>query len=208
MAIRHPVKSKSSTIGLLTALAIGMSNGIGACADGRTALSAETRGRIVAFAAQDQRWNVAKVRLMPKAELDRAGCSFYIVVPEDRVVSAPGYFALLPDGQVAGIDVRGDTAAAALLTACGKEAAADWWATVVVRFSNRVGGSLLTANGNPFGIRKVGERGAAYAPPRLNGTAAGTALSFFVYDAELGVAHQVRALLSVEGGLRVDSKAL
>jgi hypothetical protein len=33
-------------------------------------------------------------------------------------------------------------------------------------------------------------------------------LSFFVYDAELQVPRQVRALLCVDGKLRVDSKAL
>jgi hypothetical protein len=167
-----------------------------------------TRERIVAAAAKDQRWNAAKVKLMPKTELDRPGCSFYMAVPEDRAASAPGYFGLLPDGRVAGIDVRGDDAAAALLAACGKEAPAEWWATVVLRFSSSIGGSLLTAGGNPFGIRKVGERGATFAPPTLNRSGTGTELNFFVYDADLQVPHQVRALLSAEGKLRVESKAL
>jgi hypothetical protein len=171
-------------------------------------ISEETRGRIVAAAAKDQRWNAAKVKLMPKAELDRPGCSFYTAVPEDRAVSAPGYFGLLPDGRVAGIDVRGNDAAAALLAACGKEAPADWWATVIARFSDSIGGSVLTAAGNPFGIRKVGERGATFAPPTLSRSAKGTELSFFVYDADLQVPHQVRAALSVDGKLQVDSRAL
>ena len=167
-----------------------------------------TRERIVAVAAKDQHWNAATVKLVPKAELDRAGCSFYTAVPQDRAVSAPGYFGLLPDGRVVGIDVRGDDAAAALLTACGRDAPADWWATVIARFSDSIGGSVLTADGNPFGIRKVRERGATFVPPTLNRSAAGAELSFFVYDAELQVPHQVHALLTAEGKLRVDSKAL
>lgn len=171
-------------------------------------MSEATRERIVAAAAKDQHWDAAKVKVMPKTELDRAGCSFYTAVPEDRAVSAPGYFGLLPDGRVAGIDVRGDDAAAALLTACGREAPADWWAIVVARFSDSIGGSVLTAGGNPFGIRKVRERGATFAPPTLSRSATGDVLSFFVYDAELQVPHQVRALLSADGKLRVDSKAL
>jgi hypothetical protein len=171
-------------------------------------MSEATRDRIVAAAAKDQRWNAAKVKLVPKAELDRAGCSFYAAVPEDRAVSAPGYFGLLPDGRVAGIDVRGDDAAAALLAACGREAPADWWATVVARFSSSIGGSVLTEDGNPFGIRKVRERGATFAPPTLNRGTTGAELSFFVYDAELQVPYQVRAQLSADGKLRVDSKAL
>ncbi len=171
-------------------------------------ISETTRERIVAAAAKNQQWNAAKIKLMPKAELDRAGCSFFTAVPEDRATSAPGYFALLPDGKVAGIDLRGDAAAAALLATCGKEAPADWWATVIARFSDSIGGSVLTADGNPYGIRKVRERGATFAPPALSRSAAGTELSFFVYDAELQVPHQVHALLSADGKLRVDSKVL
>jgi hypothetical protein len=194
--------------GLLITLVVGASSGFSACAEGKKMISEETRDRIVAAAAKDQRWNAAKVKLMPKVELDRAGCSFYMAVPEDRAVAAPGYFGLLPDGRVAGIDVRGDDAAAALLSACGKEAPADWWATVVLRFGNSIGGSLLTADGNPFGIRKVGERGGKFTPPTLNRSATGAELSFFVYDADLQVPHQVSAQLSADGKLRVNSKAL
>lgn len=171
-------------------------------------MSESTRERIVAAAAKELHWNAARVKLVPKQELDRDGCSFYAAVPEDRAVSAPGYFGLLPDGRVIGIDVRGDEAAAALLTACGKEAPADWWATVVARFSQSIGGSVLTADGNPFGIRKVRERGANFAPPSLTRNAAGAELSFFVYDAELQIPYQVHAKLSAEGQLRVDAKPL
>jgi hypothetical protein len=179
-----------------------------ALAEGRTMMSEATRDRIVAAAAKDQHWNAAKVKLMPKEELDRPGCSFYVAVPEDRAVPAPGYFGLLPDGRVAGIDVRGDDAAAALLNACGKEAPADWWANVVVRFSGSIGGSVLTADGNPYGIRKVRERGGSFAPPALSRGPAGAELVFFSYDAELQVPYQVHAQLSAEGKLRIDSKAL
>jgi hypothetical protein len=171
-------------------------------------MSEATRDRIVAAAAKDRHWNPAHVRLVPKGELDRAGCSFYAAVPQDRAVPAPGYFGLLPDGRVVGIDLRGDEAAAALLAACGPEAPADWWATVVARFSASIGGSVLTEGGNPYGIRKVRERGATFAPPTLARTAAGTELGFFTYDAELKVAHHVRALLSADGKLKVDSKPL
>jgi hypothetical protein len=192
----------------LIALAIGASGGSHASAEGKAMMSEATRDRIVAAAAKDQRWNAAQVKLVPKEELDRAGCSFYAAVPEDRAAHAPGYFGLLPDGRVVGIDLRGDDAAAALLAACGREAPADWWATVVARFSDRIGGSVLTESGNPFGIRKVRERGATFAPPALRRSAEGTELSFFVYDAELQVPHQVQALLSADGKLRVESKAL
>ena len=63
-------------------------------------MSETTRDRIVAAAAKDQHWNAAKVKLVPKEELDRPGCSFFVAVPEDRAVSAPGYFGVLPDGRV------------------------------------------------------------------------------------------------------------
>lgn len=171
-------------------------------------MSEATHGRIVAAVAKAQQWNAAKIELLPKAELDRAGCSFYTAVPQDRAISTPGYFGLLPDGRVAGMDVLGDDAAAALLTACGREAPADWWAAVIVRFSRSIGGSVLTADGNPFGIRKVRERGALFAPPVLSRGAAGTEIRFFVYDPQVQTPHQVRALLAVDGKLQIESKAL
>lgn len=171
-------------------------------------MSEATRERIVAAAAKDQRWSADKVRLVPKSELDRAGCSFYAAVPEDRAAPMPGYFGLLPDGRVAGIDLRGDDAAAVLLHTCGKEAPADWWATVVVRFSSSIGGAVLTADGNPYGIRRVRERGAEFAPPAVSRNGAAAELRFFTYDAELKVPYQVRAELSAEGRLKVDAKAL
>lgn len=171
-------------------------------------MSEATRDRIVAAAAKDQRWNAAQVKLVPKAELDREGCAFYAAVAEDRAAPAPGYFGLLPDGRVAGIDLRGDDAAAVLLASCGRDAPADWWATVVARFSGSIGGSVLTQEGNPYGIRRVRERGATFAPPALTRSPAGAELAFFSYDAELKQPYQVRAMLSPDGKLKVESRAL
>jgi hypothetical protein len=54
----------------------------------------------------------------------------------------------------------------------------------------------------------VGERGGKFTPPTLNRSATGAELSFFVYDADLQVPHQVSAQLSADGKLRVNSKAL
>ena len=171
-------------------------------------MSEALRDRIVTAAAKSQRWNAAQIKLIPKADLNRAGCSIYTAVPEDRAPSAPGYFGLLPDGRVAGIDLLGDEAAAALLQACGSDAPADWWAAMIVRFSRSIGGLVLTADGNPFGIRRVRERGATFSPPTLKRTAAGVEIGFFVYDAELQQPYQVQARLGADGRLLIQSQAL
>ncbi|HEY0230518.1 MAG TPA: hypothetical protein VGC55_04650 [Dokdonella sp.] len=162
-----------------------------------------TRERMVAAAARTYRWSAADVEVRPHEELDRAGCRFFIAVNTREPAHVVGNYALLPDRRLAGVNPTGNAAAAALLQACGQGAPADWWADVLVRFSDQVGGLVLTADGNPFAIRKVKDAGVEFAAPVLTRDDA-TRLSFFVMDIGLGVPSRVQAVLSDDGTLDIQ----
>lgn len=178
-----------------------------AAADGRTAMDKAMRERVVAAAAQAHGWKAADLDVRPNEELDRAGCRFYLVVNETPA-HAVGNYAVLPDHRVAGVDVRGNEAAALLLRQCGGDAPADWWASVVTRFSDDIGGLLLTADGNPFAIRKVREAGATFTPPTLVRADDGARLSFFVIDVGIDTPYRVEVTLPAQGPISISSQPL
>lgn len=164
--------------------------------------------RMAAAAAETHRWKATDVRVEPQQTLDRAGCTFFVAAPTDRAAHESATFAVLPDGRIAGVDLRGDDAAAAVLAECGGEAPADWWASVLTRLSASVGGMVLTADANPYALRKVRDSGAAFSPPALKRGARGTEISFFVLDVGLGAPAQVHAVLDGDGALQVATQSL
>lgn len=175
-------------------------------ANGREPMDDATRGRIAAAAAQAYDWKAADVEVRPHEELDRGGCHFYIALDTSGPAHAVGNYAVLDDRRIAGVDVRGNAAATLLLRQCGKDAPADWWASVVARFSGEVGGLVLTADGNPFAIRKIKDAGVAFAPPALVREGDATTLSFFVMDVGIDTPYRVQAVLPAEGPLAIAAK--
>ncbi|MEP7044877.1 MAG: hypothetical protein ABI843_17575 [Dokdonella sp.] len=170
---------------------------------GRETMDEVTRERMAAAAARTYHWIAADVEVRPNDELDRDGCHFFMAIDTNAASHAVGNYALLADGRLAGVDITGNAAAAALLKACGRGASADWWASVVVRFSEQVGGLVLTADGNPFAIRKIKDAGVEFVPPALERDGDATRLAFFVMDVGLNQPSHVQADLSASGTLDV-----
>ena len=169
-------------------------------------MDTSTRDRIAAAAARDHQWKAGDVDVRANEELDKAGCSFFVAVNARQPSHDVGNYALLGDGRIAGVDVSGNAAAAELLKACGKEASADWWAAVVARFSNQVGGLVLTADGNPFAIRKIRDAGVEFKAPSLVRGAGAATLTFFTMDIDANQAHQATATLAADGTLSVRTQ--
>lgn len=181
------------------------------CIDSREGLAMtrtiEDRARDAA--AQRRGWKPATVRVKHVQRLSRDGCAVYAAMPTDRTAHAAAYFAELADGRLAGDDPRGDAAAAAVLRACGHGAPADWWAQIVSSFGDSVGGAVLTADGDPYAIRRLRERGVAFEPPALKAGAGGaTELRFFAVEPDRDALLHVLARLGADGRLEVERREL
>jgi hypothetical protein len=195
------MRNRARVLAALLGLASGLAH-----SDGSRAMDTSTRDRIVAAAARDHRWNAADVDVRDNAELDRGACRFFLAVNAKVPSHDVGNYAQLGDGRVAGVDVSGNDAAAAILKACGADAPADWWASVVARFSGDVGGLVLTADGNPFAIKKIRDAGVDFKPPALTRSGDAATLTFFTMDIGANRAFLATATLSASGVLTVQTK--
>lgn len=170
------------------------------------------RTRIAAAAAQSSHWQAADVVVKPNEDLDRAGCTFLLAYNGKIADAFPLNYALLPNGRIAGVDLTGLAAATALLRACGKAADANWWATVVTRFSGEAGGMPLTADSFASQIDQVRETGVEFKPPTLTRSDGTARLEFFSLGVAMPVGtyipHQVVATLPERGELTVTVKKL
>ena len=171
-----------------------------------------THTRIAAAAARSMRWQTADIVVKPDDELDRGGCTFLLAYNSNVHDTFPLHYALLPDGRIAGVDLSGNTAATALLRACGKQADANWWARVVTQFSAEAGGTPLTADSFASLIDEVRKAGGDFKPPTLTRSAAASRLEFFSLGTVMPVGgyipYQVTAILPDQGELTVTVKNL
>jgi hypothetical protein len=176
--------------------------------EGRT-MTRSTEDRARAAAAQRRGWNADATRVKRADHLSREGCEVLAVLPTDRASHGAVYFAVLPDGSLAGDDVRGDAAAAAVLMACGRGAPAQWWAQIMAAFGTGVGGTLVTAEGNPSAVRKIRDLEVEFEPAVLTaGAGGGFELSFFAYDPDRAKPHRVQARLGADGSLDIQRREL
>jgi len=151
----------------------------------------------------DHGWNPGDVQIGSVSRLDRNGCMFYRATNTARLDSQPAEYVALPDGQVVG---AGETSAATVLQACGKDAPAEWWAQVITRFSDKVRGVVADPETTPSALRKIREAGGEYTPPTLSTDAGSTKITFYTMHYEESAPYEVKAVLSSDGTLRVDTR--
>ena len=153
----------------------------------------------------DYGWNPGDVQVDAVSRLDRNGCMFYRASNTARLDSQPAEYVVLPDGQLVG---AGGTSAATVLQACGKNAPAEWWAQVITRFSGKVRGVVADPETTPSALRKIREAGGEYAPPTLTTDAGSTKITFYTMHYELSTPYEVKAVLSGDGALRIDTRKI
>lgn len=164
----------------------------------------------VAQAAVAAGWNAEDVNVLPYAELDTRGCTFFHVVHK-RIMDGPTLeFVVLPDGRVVGGDpAKGDGGAAAgVLRACGADASAEWWAEVVTKFSGQAAGKVVKSAKNAADVSEIERRGGSFSPPSLQRDGDAARLEFFAIEYEPTRPFKVVAHLAADGRLDIVNQPL
>lgn len=158
-----------------------------------------------AKAAQEFASQPRDIEVLPMPGLAmRQGCRFF-TARDPKLVDGPAFgYAVLPDQTVLG--TRTAQRAARILTACGVQGDALWWAGVVARFDDA--GGMLVDEHAPSAIRRIRASGAPGWQPTLDASADGTVVTFYTHDYALSQTWHVRATLTPQGELRLDKTAL
>ncbi|MEN4903164.1 hypothetical protein [Luteimonas sp. TWI1437] len=142
------------------------------------------------------------IEILRNTRLNHAGCQFHTALVKDRFDAPERALATLPDGTVV---AAGDAAGLArLLSTCGADAPADWWADVVARFADAVEGKAVHAR-NAADIEAIAALGGAYAAPSLERTGAGAVLRFVAIAYEPTRAAEVVARLQGDAAIEVTA---
>ncbi|MEH6420069.1 hypothetical protein [Pseudomonas sp. CGJS7] len=161
-------------------------------------------------AASAAGWKSEDVKILDNHALDRNQCKFFRAVHKRRMDGATLELATLPDGRVVGGDPsQGDSSAAAsILSQCGNDSPAEWWAEVVARFSGKAAGRVVKSERDAYDIGEIEKRGGHFAPPVLERSGDATHLQFFGIQYEPNRPFKVSATLSKHGDLVVTSEPL
>lgn len=156
-------------------------------------------------------WKAEDIDLLDNGALNRAGCRFYNAVHKHQMDGVTVELAELPDGNVVASAPGhgGATAAAAsILSQCGADAPADWWAEVVARFSGEARGRVVKSSDAAYDIGEIEKRGAKFHAPTLERDGTATRLSYYAIRYEPSQPFRVSAILSNPTTLSVTCEAL
>jgi hypothetical protein len=161
----------------------------------------KVRRKIAEAAAEENSWKVDEVRIDEDEELRRPSCSFYVARHKVRPLSYVRTFALLPDNTVVGI---GDgKVVAKVLGACSANASAGWWAEIVARFHQDLGGGIVLHDEKTMTdvTRQLARAGKTFVPPTLD--KANQSVSYLLFDPETRVVNRIDATRNVSGAIEV-----
>ncbi len=158
------------------------------------------RRKIAETAAKEHDWNVADVRVDEVERLRRPQCSFYTAANTALPLSYLLNYAVIGNQ----VTTRGDgKVVAKIIDSCSIGASAGWWAEIVARFHQSLGGTqvLQDENTRPDITRKLSETGKAFSPPVLDPKK--QSVSFLLLKRETYVVYQVEAKRNGSGAFEV-----
>jgi hypothetical protein len=161
----------------------------------------KVRRKIAEAAAEENSWKVDDVRIDEEEELRRPSCSFYVARHKVRPLSYVRTFALLPDDTVVGI---GDgKVVAKVLDTCSANAPAGWWAEIVTRFHNDLGGGVVLHDEKTLTnvTRQLVKAEKTFTPPTLD--KASHSVSYLLFDHETRVVNRIDATRNASGAIEV-----
>lgn len=152
-------------------------------------------------------WGAEELSIERYARLDQSGCRYYGLQHRDRT-QGPGYAMIrLPDKDMVLASSRWaeDDAAARVLSACGQNAPARWWAQILSAFSPEVPGVWVGSNGKAYVPPQHAIPEGVLDDPMLESAAGVRRLRFYSYTGDYQL-YQVTATLSAAGELRIQAE--
>lgn len=146
-------------------------------------------------------WKVEEVAIDEVERMRRASCTFYTARSTARPLSYQPNYAVLRGSEVIGISDH--DAVTKILDACSADAAADWWAEVLTRFHQDVGGGLVLTDESvrPDVVRKLEKSGKPFTPPKFSETK--QSITFLLLDPEAYIVYHVKATRTSTGSFEV-----
>jgi len=146
-------------------------------------------------------WKVDEVQVDEVERLRRGTCIFYTARSKVRPLSYQPNYAVLRGAEVLGVSEH--DAAAKILDACAGDAPPEWWAEVITRFHQDLGGGIVLTNASvrPDIARKLTQAGKAFTPPSFGDN--GKSVSFLLLDPEAYIVYSVKATRGSSGQIEV-----
>jgi len=165
---------------------------------------------VAAASSRRSKWQAADIGVNPTSipGLDRNGCIFMVAHNPHVKDGILLYYAFLPDGRIAGVDITGNAAAATVLRLCGEQADANWWADVVACLSEDATGVMPVIYGVPNVFADLVRAGLDVKPPTLARSEGATTVEFFARPLELQWPLHIKATLPDQGDLMIIVKRL
>lgn len=146
-------------------------------------------------------WKTAEVALDEVERMRRGSCSFYTARSTVRPLSYQPNYAVLRGSEVIGISDH--DAVTKIVDACSADAPADWWAEVITRFHQDVGGGIVLSDESvrPDIVRKLAKAGKAFTPPAFGDGK--QSISFLLLDPEPYILYSVKATRTSTGSFEI-----
>jgi len=162
--------------------------------------------KISQAASAEYGWKTEEVRVDEVERLRRPSCSFYTAGNSVRPLSYQGNYALLPGSQVVGLG-HGETVAK-ILDTCSSGASADWWAEIITRFHDDIGGGIVLTDDQvrPDIVRKMDKAGMKFMPPSFSHDK--QSVSFLLLDPESYILYRIEAKRTAGGDVEVTKTKL
>lgn len=168
--------------------------------------------KIVNLIAEDvhkeQGWKTEDVRVDEVDRLKHGSCLFYTAGHKVRPLSYQLNYAVI--GGATLVSLADNQAPGKILKACGSDAPPAWWAEIVTRFHQDLGGGvvLADANQNPGATRKIEAAKKEFATPKFEDSPAGKTVSYYLLEPESFQIFSIRATIAKDGSVKVERASL
>ena len=152
-------------------------------------------------------WKANEFEIEEEESLNRGSCSFYTALSKVQMLSYLPNYAVISGETV--VSVRDKQAVSKILSACGSDAPADWWAEIVTRYSQELGNGVVLTNANEFPnvIARMRDAKKEFAPPKFSDDPNGKTVSFALLEGEAMLVYFVTATRAKDGNVTVSKSA-
>jgi hypothetical protein len=175
-------------------------------------LEADTMDAIhekIANAVQKEHdWKKDQIRIDAEQDLNHGSCSFYAVRHTVRPLSYVLNYAVLSGETV--LSDSDEQAASKILSACGSDASAVWWAEVLTRFHDEVGAGIVLQNTtqNVGAIDQIKAAKREFTPPKFSEDSTGKSVTFYLLEPEEFIVYFVKATRQKDNMITVNKAAV
>lgn len=154
----------------------------------------------------EQGWKTDEVRVDAEDDLRHGSCSFYSVRHKVRPISYVLNYALLSGDNV--ISLADDRAVSKILDACGSDAGPGWWAEIITRFHQELGGGVVLHNAadSYLAVQKVKAAKKDFSAPAFGNEKGSKTVTYYLLEPEANAVFLIKAAKNADGSVTVTKE--